>query len=298
MDAPSSDRVKDAVVRRLRVSFWNACAAFALLVPGASRSHGDWIRDFSGETLYDDNLSNSNRSADQRDDFALEGHVRFGRFEELADALRLTVTADLDAQSFLRYEDFNSVAIGSTMSLRYRFGLGAMAPFLRVEASGGYADFKQALQSGGRYRVGITTGKRMMERFAIDASYFFEDIGGQIRLFDRCSHTFSLAASFDLAQRTQLTAAYELREGEVISYAVPPRPDIIALANARREVDTFGPPYVAYNLDAMTHTLAFGISQALTQSVSLNVRYEWEITTRAQISYVGNVLRVSVHAAF
>lgn len=285
-------------MRRTGVLFWNACATFVLLLPGASRSNGDWIRDFRGEVSYDDNLSNSNRGADQRDDFALEGHARFGRFGELTDDLRLTVTADLDARTFVHYEDFNSVTVGSTMSLRYRFGLGAMAPFVRVEGSGGYADFKQTLQSGGRFRAGIAIGKRLTERLALDASYFFEDIGGHIRLFERRSHTFALAAAFDLTERTQVTAVYELREGEVISYAVPPRPDIVALANDRREVDTFGRPYVAYNLDATTHTLAFGVSQALTESVSVSARYEWQATNRSQISYFGNVVRVSIHAEF
>jgi hypothetical protein len=77
-------------VRRAEVSFWNGCAAFALLLRGASRPNGDWNRDFRGEIMNDGNLSNSNRDADQRKDFALKGHSRFGRFGELTDRLRRT----------------------------------------------------------------------------------------------------------------------------------------------------------------------------------------------------------------
>lgn len=289
---------KDAVVRRQRFSRWKACAVLLLLLTGSSRVQGDWIRDFRGEFSYNDNLSNSNRSADQRDDFSWSGQAHFGRFDELIDGLRLTMTADLDAEAFGNYEDFNHLILGSTASLRYRFGLGAMAPFVRVEASGGYANFEQNLRDGGRYRAGLTVGKRLTERLAFDASYFFEDIGGRIRLFDQCSNTFALSASFDLTRTTRLTAGYEFRAGEVISYAVPPRPDIVALANARRSVDTFGRPYVAYNLDAATHGLQIGVSQALTQSVSLNARYEWQHTSRAQLDYYNNILRISIHAAF
>ena len=128
-----------------------------------------------------------------------------------------------------------------------------MAPFVRVEASGGYAAFKQSLQSGERFHTGLTVGKRLTERFAIDASYFYEEIGGEVRVFDRFSHAFALSASFDLTERTRLSADYELRSGEVVSYAVPPRPDIVALANDRRAVGTFGEPYVAYNFDAITN---------------------------------------------
>ena len=269
-----------------------------LLLLTGGRTRGDWIRDFRGEVTYNDNLSNSERAADEKDDFSFAGHVAFGRFGELTNNLRLTVTADIDARAFARFEDFNSVTIGSSAALRYRFGLGAMAPFIRVEASGGYAAFNQSLQSGGRFRPGLTVGKRLTERFAIDASYFYEDIGGEIRVFDRFSHAFALSGSFDLTEKTRLSADYEFRTGEVLSYAVPPRPDIVAFANDRRLVDTFGQPYVAYNFDAITNSLSLGVSQALTPWLSVNARYEWHYTTRSEISYINNVLRLSIHAAF
>src|SRR5689334_12689920 len=143
---------------------------FLLLV--SSRVRGDWIRDLRGEVSYNDNLSNSDRSADQESDFSFDGHVALGRFGELTDHLRLTVTADLDGRAFAHYDDFNSVTISSSAVLRYRFGLGAMAPFVRIEASGGYAAFEQSIQSGERVHAGVTIGKRLTERFAIDASYF------------------------------------------------------------------------------------------------------------------------------
>ncbi|HEY3662739.1 MAG TPA: hypothetical protein VGL24_06260 [Chthoniobacterales bacterium] len=278
---------------RLGVLLWSL-----LLLLGASPAQGDWIRDLRGDVSYEDNLSNSNRAADERDDFSFAGHASFGRFGELTDDLRLTVTADLDARAFARYDDFNSLTISSTAALRYRFGLGAMAPFVRIEASGGYAAFQQSLQSGGRFRTEITFGKRLTERFALDASYSYDEIGGEIRVFDRFSHAFALNASLDLTERTRLSAGYELRSGEVVSYAVPPRPDIVALANDRRTVNTFGSPYVAYNFDATTNSLSLGVSQALTQSLSLDARYEWHYTTRSHLSYTNNVLRLSIHTAF
>ncbi len=265
---------------------------------GAGQARADWIRDLRGEVSYDDNLSNSDREADQKGDFAFAAQARFGRFGELTDHLLLTITADLDARAYAEYQDFNRVLLASSASLRYRFGLGAMAPFIRIDASGGYANFEQNLQDGWRYRAGITVGKRITERLAIDASYAFEDIGARVRVFDRRANVFALTASFDLTAAMQLTAAYEFRDGEVVSYAVPPRPDLRALSNADQLVYTFGPLYEAYNLNATTNVFAFGISRALTQSVSINLRYEWQGTSRDQISYVDNVVRVSIHASF
>lgn len=278
---------------RAGLVFWSL-----LLFLGVNGAQGDWIRDFRGDVSYNDNLSNSNRSADERDDFFFTGRVALGWFGGLTDDLRLTAMADLDGRAFARYDDFNSLTISSSAALRYRFGLGAMAPFVRVEASGGYAAFHQSFQSGGRFRTGITVGKRIVERLVLDASYFYEEIGGEIRVFDRFSHIFALNAAFDLSERTRLSAGYELRGGEVVSYAVPPRPDIVAIANARRTVDTFGQPYVAYNFDAVTNILSLGVSQALTESLSANARYEWRRTNRSDISYTNNILQLSIHAAF
>ena len=66
------------------------------------------------------------------------------------------------------------ISTASFLARRHRFAialdLGAMAPFVRIEAGGGYANFEQNLQDGWRYRAAITIGKRMTDRLAIDAS--------------------------------------------------------------------------------------------------------------------------------
>jgi hypothetical protein len=144
----------------------------------------------------------------------------------------------------------------------------------------------------------VTFGKRLTERLSLETSYYFDDIEGRVRVFDQQAHHFSVAGSFDLSETTQITAGYELREGEVISYAVPPRPDMVALANALRHVDTFGSDYVAYNLDATTHAFSVGVSQAITRFLALNLRYERQETSRAHLYYINNIFTASLHASF
>ena len=57
----------------------------SILLLAASLARADWIRDFRADVGYNDNLSNSNREADERDDFFFTGHASFGRFGELTD---------------------------------------------------------------------------------------------------------------------------------------------------------------------------------------------------------------------
>ena len=264
----------------------------------ATSAPADWVLDLRTDVLYDDNLSHSNREADERDDGSNGAAIHAGRFDQLTDDLRLAVTADVAARTWWQYGDFNEVAAGGTASLRYRFGLGALAPFLRVEGSAAYAAVEDELQAGGRYRAGVTIGKRLTERLALDLSYGYEQREGRLRVFEQKGHTLSVRAAFDLTSTTQVSAGYQVRWGEVVSYAMPPRPDVVALANARLPVRTFGDPYVAYNLDARTHTFWCGLSQALTDWLAVSVRYEHQATARGHLHYRNNLFTAAIDASF
>jgi len=270
--------------------------AAALIFGAAPATNADWIREFRAEGLYNSNVSRSNRAEDRLDDFAFGASVRFGKFTHLdsADKLRLTFTLDVDSQAFAEFDDFNNVSAGATASLRYRFGLGAAAPFLRVEGTVRWADFNDELQDGVRSQLEVVAGKRVLDRLELQAGYVFDNTDTRTPLYDQQGHGFFVRAAFDLTSSTQLTAEYSFRRGEVVSYNVPPRPDLIALANTRLEVDIFGTPYVAYNLNATTQRGAFGIHQAITRNVGVSFRYELQSTTRSQIDYTSHVFLAAI----
>lgn len=281
-------------------AFHAAFLAIAICCCATSASRADWIREFKTEGLYNSNISRSNRAEDRRDDFAFGASARVGKFTHLTanDSLRLTFTIDLDGQLFAEYQDFNNASAGATASLRYRFGLGARAPFVRAQGSVRWADFDDELQDGFRSRVSVVFGKRVLERLELQAGYVFDQTETRTELYDQEGHGGFVRASFDLTDSTQLTAEYSLRHGQVMSYAVPPRPDIVAIANDRQEVDYFGTPYVAYNIDATTQRAAFSIRQALTRNLGVSLRYEWQETSRSDLQYINHVVLFAVQYSF
>jgi len=282
----------------MRAPAYSAVVVIVLCCAAAGGVRADWIREFKAEGLYNSNVSRSNRPADRLDDFAFGASARVGKFTQLTDDLRLTFTIDLDSQLFAEFQDFNNASAGATASLRYRFGLGARAPFLRVEGSVRWADFDDELQDGVRTRVTVVAGKRVLDRLELHAGYVFDQTETRTELYDQEGHGGFVRAAFDLTDSTQLTAEYSLRRGQVVSYAVPPRPDLVALANERLEVDTFGTPYVAYNLDATTHRAAFSIRQALTQTLGLSLHYEWQQTSDSHVRYINHVVLAAVQFSF
>lgn len=273
-----------------------ALAALALCLATSARA--DWIRDFAITGLYNDNVSNSNLSADKLDDFAFDASVRLGKFAELSSAVKVSFTLDFDSRLWANYADLDNLRVGATASLRYRFGLGAMAPFLRLEAGVHYAGFNQDLQDGSRYRVALVAGKRFTDRLEAQAAFLFDAADTQSRLYDQVGFGVSIHASFNLTSSTQLTADYTFRHGDVVSYAVPPRPELAALANDRAGVTTFGTPYVAYNIDATTNSFAVGINQALTRTLGFSLRYEFSETSRSTIHYTNNVFTAAWQLSF
>ena len=86
---------------------------------------------------------------------------------------------------------------------------------------------------------------------------------------------------FDLTSSLQVALAYTFRDGDVVSYAVPPRPDIVQLASELRSVATFGtsPSYTAYRLRGQTHSFSvfagYGLTRYLSCRAWLHLRHDF-----------------------
>ncbi len=161
------------------LALWTGCAAGA---------NADWIRDFSVESIYNSNISNSNRATDRLDDFAFGTSARLGRSTQLSDSLRLIFTIDLASQTFTKFDALDNYSAGATTSLRYRFGLGALAPFLSVEGSLRWKEFNDSLQEGVRSRVVVVAGKRLTERFELRAGYVFDHADARAAVYEQEGH--------------------------------------------------------------------------------------------------------------
>ena len=80
----------------------------------ASTVHAEW--GFEAETgiVYDSNLSNSDRSADVRDDWAWRSDVSVNNGLQLTRDLRLNLGADVRGEVWDRFDAFNTVGVGAS----------------------------------------------------------------------------------------------------------------------------------------------------------------------------------------
>jgi hypothetical protein len=266
-----------------------------LLAMVASAARADWRVDAETGALYDSNLSNSDRASDEKDDWAWQSNLRVGNGFQLARDLHLNLGVDLREQIWAQYDAFNNVAPGGTASLRYRFGLGRLAPWVLIEDRLAYAFFKEDNRSGVENRLRIRGGFGITERLSVEAAYTFDDYEAKTPFWDLSGNSGAIRLVFDATSSLQMAVGYLYRNGEVISYALPPRPDIFALSSARESVNSFGsPPYTAYRLRGVTNAFSASVGYTLRKYISLQVNYEFRNTTHGPLDYVNHLVEAKV----
>src|SRR5437870_1072890 len=213
-----------------------------LLAVMLSSTRADWRFDAETGAFYDSNLSRSDRAADEKDDWAWKSDVRAGYGFQLSRDLRLNLAADVEGQLWDRFDAFDEIAAGASAGLRYRFGLGRQAPWILVEDRLAYDRFRESTRSGWDERLRVRGACVITERVSIEAAYNFENFATPDRFFDIQENSVGARVIVDLTSSLQIALDYRFRDGDVISYALPPRPDILLLTSERRPVTTFGTP--------------------------------------------------------
>lgn len=284
--------VRRDLVARLKIM----CVVSAMT---CSLARADWR--FEAETggLYNSNLSNSDRAADVEEDWAWETNARLGNGFQLSRDVRLNVAADLRGQVWDRFDGLDKIGGGASADLRYRFGLGRLAPWISLGNRVGYDRFNETVRSGWDESCRFVAGMAISQRIALEAGYTFENFVVPDNFFDRQGHRASARAVFDLTSSLQIALEYTYREGDVISYALPPRPDIARIAIEREDITTFGnPPYTGYRLLGRTHAVSLSAGYAVTKYLSVEVSYEYALTTHDPLQYENHLVEAKIAFAY
>lgn len=273
--------------------------SIVLLILFSSFARAEWR--FEGETgvVYDSNLSNSDRSADVRDDWAWSSDISAANGLQLTRDLRMNLGADLRGEVWDRFGAFNTIGLGASAGLRYRFGMGRQAPWVLLENRFGYDRFQDTAQSGNDNVFNLQAGIALSDRIALEGGYAFESFVAPDDFYDRQVHSGNVRMVFDVTSSLQVTVGYTYREGDVISYAVPPRPDLARFSTEREDEDEFGQPLrTAYKLLGRTHAVSFSVAYQLMKYASVQLGYEYAITTHDPLQYENHLVQANIAVAY
>jgi hypothetical protein len=244
----------------------------ATLVLSAS-ARAQWSSQLEAGYLHDDNFSRAQQSEDKIRESALFGRGLLTRGFALG--------ADTDAHAGLegritRYSPSNGAsfaAIGLLAGARRKLGLGATAPWIALDASGGYENAREDIRDAYRYSASGTLGKRFTPKLEASAGFAYdrrvqreaaeEEVPGYgAKPFSVQGRSWFARASYGLGERAALIGAAALRRGDVVS-STRRNFGIYTAANAIADDPALGPDFYAYRLSgARTTTLTGGISWA------------------------------------
>lgn len=253
----------------------------------------------SAAVEWNSNVTNSDRDADVIPALELDVGLgtELGRIS-LGHDDTLVISAEGRAEIFPRFEELSQFIIGPEVAWRHKFGLGALAPVFSLELGADGIAARDSDRSGFAGRVRLEWSQRLNDATRFTLSYELARHDAQQTVYDRTGREAAVGISTAIDENWQVAVGGQWREGDVLSYATPPRPDIVALARVRMPVDTFGSPRVAYSLSARTLGGSVGLTRVLDARSSLTLGYEGRVTERSPLRYVNHLVSAAFNRQF
>lgn len=278
----------------LRLAPWLA----ATLLASALAAPADWAPNLTSSATWNSNATNASRAADVIGALALRAEAASSARFALGTDDALFAGAAVSLEAWPRFDGLDRAVVGPRFTWQHKFGLGALAPVFSVALAG---DAIAARETSRQARAGsVTFALRQRFDAATRASLTHERARDDARefVFDRTGNETSLEVVRDLDVPWSLAVTARWREGDVLSYATPPRPDLVALAHVRVPNTTFDRALVAYSLEARSLTGGLAVTRALDAMTSLTFRYEWRETERGSLRYVNHLVSAALARQF
>ena len=245
---------------------------------------------FSTEAVWHDNATNAERPQDVLAALQWRSDLRTGLHRSLPGGHRLSANAGLRTEFWPRFEGLDVVAPGLSGVWEYKPGLGLHVPVVAVEAEGEWAVAAEKARDGRGGAARLQVRQRVGEEWLLTA-------GVERRRFDARSHAFDLTSRkwFGRVERTLgenwlVAVEWQRREGTVVSYSRPPRPDLVAIGKPITLVDTFeqDEPWILYYFRAHTRSAALELQRTFGRS-TVTLRQEYRETKHKGPGYVNQL---------
>lgn len=120
---------------------------------------------------HDNNLGNAQAASDVVSDSALVTALAAGQRIQLNDSDSLILQGQLRDESFNHFHGMSNLALGASLALRQKFGLGSYAPWLRWEVSSQRLNYRDEVRDGWLHQVGLRAGQRIAAQWELGATF-------------------------------------------------------------------------------------------------------------------------------
>lgn len=247
---------------------------------------------------FESNVSNSNLPSDQLSDGFFTARVDAGTSGVWGRDWRWHAQLAGEGEQAFRFTELSQIEGGIRLGVDRKFGLGWMAPRLQLNLYTAYRGAGQPGASGARLAPSLGLVWQFVERGGLSVRYVPQWFFAQGAVFYSGAQEGRVSGWFDVVPGTRLLLDYSIRYGDVVSYATPPRPDLVAIAEVKEATDVFGAERMVYRFDAWTQSVRAGIEQDLTTWMKLRLAYRFEITQRGSLDYANHIAEIGLRFKF
>ncbi len=266
-------------MRPIRASLW----ALLVFCAATHTARSDWILAASGVLNHDNNVGNAQNTASKFADSRAQAMASLLQQIPLGGGFSLSAGADLSGQIYDHVPGLNNASLQGLLSLRKKWGLGALAFWSRVGISVGRDDFDDGYRDATLYSASLEVGKRLDERWNLWAKYAFERrraapaeseiYGVSSDVFSQRGRSLLAGVEYSFSERMSLTLGSLLRHGDVIS-TTQPGAGIFTNSKAVAPDPTFGPGAYAYRLEGTTFGARLGMEYSLTTHNLIGIGFQ------------------------
>ncbi len=271
-----------------------------LLSPALALGAGpaDWAPNLTTTATWDSNATNASRSADTIGALALRADVTSAARFPFGPDDTFFAGAAIRAEAWPRFDGLDRAALGPRLTWQHKFGVGALAPVFDLELAGDVIGARESARTARAGSVTLALRKRFDAATRVSLTHTRAREDARELVFDRTGAETTAELVRDLDEHWSLAFTARWREGDVLSYATPPRADLVALAHVRVPNTTFDRPFVVYSLEARSLSGGLAVTRALADTTALTFRYDWRQTERGPLRYVNHLVSAAVARQF
>ena len=276
------------------------CAALVVSASALTAAEpAGWAPNVAVTATWNSNATNADRAFDEIGALLLQADVDvFPTRISLGHDDTLFVSGGVAMETWPHFDGLDRVAFGPRLGWQHKFGLGALAPVLRLEVSVDVVDARNQERSGLAGSGRLLWRQRLDESTQVTISYERLRHHARDALYNQTAGEAAAEIARELDEHWSVAVKARWRQGDVLSYASPPRPDLVALARDRDTVDVFGRPLIAYSLDARSLGGSVTVTRSLDERTALSFAYEGRVTERNPLRYVNHLVSTAISRQF
>ena len=202
-----------------------AASIAVCVLPDAAR--GDWVLGAAAIVRQDDNVGDAQAYGEKISDTIAEARLSLFQVVPLGESYSLAAGGDFAGEEYHQLAGLRNATLDGAIALKRKWGLGAFAPWARLELSLGRSDYGDGYRDATIYAASLEFGKRIDERWNLSARYEFDrrraspgenDVPGVPGdAFSQTGQTVSANVEYSVSERIVARAGALLRHGDIVS---------------------------------------------------------------------------------